>query len=284
MQKHRNLTALGLLLPLMIGIIGFFLIPFVILIYYSFTFGVGGEEFVGFSNYISIMKSEAFRSAFLNTGKFLSIGVSLNMVLSFLVALMIQRHFSGSKLFRSVILFPMFLPVAAVVTVFSLFFSDVGLINSALQSLGLVPKEWLQSDSAFSLVLGLYIIKSIGYNVILFLAGLNMIPKELYETADIEGAGGLRKVFNITIPLVSPTTYFVFIISIMNCFKSFREVFILGGDHPHASIYMLPHFINNNIKNLNYPRLAVATLITIFVIAIVAAIFYIRESRMEERL
>ncbi|MDR1299225.1 MAG: sugar ABC transporter permease [Oscillospiraceae bacterium] len=283
MQK-RGLTAAGLLAPLMIGIAVFFFVPFVILLVRSFLFGVGLGQFVGLSNYISVMGNEMFALAFANTGKFLVIGVTLNMALSFLLALVLQKRFAGSKLFRSVILFPMFLPVAAIVTVFTIFFSDAGLVNGALVSLSLPVREWLSGGSAFSLVLGLYILKSIGYNIVLFLSGLNMIPRELYETAEIEGAGAVNKVLHITIPLIAPTTFFVFIISVMNCFKSFREVFVLGGDHPHSSVYMLPHFINNNMQNLNYQRLAVASVITVAVVAVAVWLLYRGEGRLEAKL
>lgn len=284
MRIHQARTVAWLLSPLMVGIIVFFVIPFIILLYYSLTFGVGGAEFVGFSNYIKVMQSESFRLAFGNTAKFLLLGVSINMILSFIIALVLQERFVGAKLFRSVILFPMFLPVAAVVTVFLLFFSNTGIVNTVLQQVGLPVSDWMQSNSAFGLVLGLYIFKNIGYNVILVLAGLTMIPKDLYNLADMEGANSLQKAFHITLPVLTPTLFFVFIISIINCFKSFREVFILGGEHPHNSIYMLPHFINNNIQNLNYPRLAVASVLIVFAIALFTAFFYWGQTKLEERL
>jgi multiple sugar transport system permease protein len=178
----------------------------------------------------------------------------------------------------------MFLPVAAVVTIITLFFSDAGLVNAALASLGIPARQWLSTGAAFPLALGLYILKSVGYNVILFLSGLNMIPRELYETAELEGAGAVNQTLHITLPLIVPTVFFVFIISVMNCFRSFREVFILGGDHPHSSICMLPHFINNNMKNLNYQRLAVASVLVVAVIAVVAGALYWGETRLEERM
>jgi multiple sugar transport system permease protein len=129
-QKSR--TAAWLLAPLLAGMIVFFIIPFIILIRYSLTFGVGGTEFVGLSNYVGVMGSDSFRLAFGNTARFLLLGVSANMVLSFVLALVLQGRFAGAKLFRSVILFPMFLPVAAVVTIVLTFFSDAGIVNGAL--------------------------------------------------------------------------------------------------------------------------------------------------------
>lgn len=285
MEKNRRLSVFGLIAPLAVGMILFFFVPFFILIWYTVTVGGGanGAEFVGLANYIAMLKSDAFFTAFKNTGIFLVIGVTLNMLLSFLLALMLQQKFTGSRLLRSVILFPMFLPVAAVVSIVSIFFADAGLVNNALEALGLPIQQWLNGPAALPLVIGLYIFKSAGFNMILFLAGMNMIPKELYEAADMEGAGYLRKVFDITIPLIVPTAFFVFIISVMNCFKSFREILILGGEYPYESIYMLPHFINNNIKNLNYTRLAVASVLVFAIIAIVTGLLYWGESRMEDK-
>jgi multiple sugar transport system permease protein len=230
------------------------------------------------------MTSDSFRLAIGNTAHFLLAGVFINMVLSFILALVLQGRFAGAKLFRSVILFPMFLPVAAVVTIVLTFFSDTGIVNGVLQQMGLPVTDWMHSPAAFTIVLGLYILKSFGYNVVLILAGLGMIPKDLYELADMEGAGILQKVFHITLPLLTPTLFFVFVISVMNCFKSFREVFILGGDHPDRSIYMIQHFINNNIENLNYQRLAVASVILVAAIALIAAVLYWGETKLEARL
>jgi multiple sugar transport system permease protein len=284
MRRAHVRTAWALLAPLLAGIAVFFVYPFTILIQYSFTSGVGGVDFAGLSTYASVFRSAAFRLALTNTARFLAIGVTLNMTLSFLLALLLRQRFLGSALFRSVILFPLFLPVAAMVVVVTMFFADGGLVNAALLRLGAPTVDYLGSSAAFWLVLGLYLFKSVGYNVILLLAGMQTIPKDLYESADMEGAHSAQKIFGITIPLLLPTLFFVFIISVMNSFRSFRDVFILGGEHPHDSIYMLPHFINNNMHNLNYQRLAVASVFTLLAIAAVTAVIYTLESRWEEKL
>ena len=270
-----------MLTPLFIGILVFFAAPFVILIRYSLTFG---GNFTGLDNFRGLVSSAAFRLAFGNTVKFAAFGVILNMTLSLLIALALRRRFFGARLFRSVILLPMFLPVALIVTVVTVFFDGGGIVNTLLGVLGIQSIDWLGSKAAFSLMLGLHIFKSFGYSVVLLLAGLQTIPRSYYESAEIEGAGGLWKTCYITIPLLTPTLFFTFLIALMNCFRSFRDVFILGGDHPDDSIYMLPHFINNNIQNLNYPRTAAASVITLAAVALVIIIIYRVELIVEKRL
>ena len=127
-------------------------------------------------------------------------------------------------------------------------------------------------EHAFVVLLILYLWKNTGYNVVLFLAALNSIPKEYYEAADIDGAGGFTKVTRLTLPLIAPHTRFILVISIVNLFKSFREAYILFGDHPDRSIYMIQHFINNNFINLNYIRLSVGAVLVFLVIFIMVGL------------
>ena len=279
MRSKGAKTAWLMLAPLLTGVVVFFAVPFVILVRYSFIFG---ERYVGLENYRNVISSATFRLAFWNTCKFVFIGVILNLILSFTLAALLKRRFPGARLIRSAYILPMFLPVAAIVTVVALFFGEGGLANWILNSLGILPVDWIRSGFAFPLVLGLYVFKSFGYSVVLILAGMQMIPQSYYEVASIEGAGVLWKVFHITIPLLTPTLFFAFLIAMLNCFRSFRDVFILGGNHPHESIYMLPHFINNNIQNLNYPRLAVASVITLAAISLVILVVYRFEKSTEE--
>lgn len=119
--------------------------------------------------------------------------------------------------------------------------------------------------------------------MILLLAGLNMIPGELYQSAAIEGAGGMQKFVRITLPLMWPSSFFAFVISVTNSFKSYREVFLLGGNHPHDSIYLLQHFLNNNFENLNYQRLSVAaTLLFALIFALVGVLYWLQDRYGED--
>lgn len=276
---RRTVTAWLLAAPVLAGALVFFAVPFALSLWYSVTFGVGGAKFVGLANYLDVFSSSAFRLAAGNTLRFLGIGVPSILVLSFVLALLIHRRFSGSQLFRTVLLFPMTVPVAGVVMVVQVFFGAGGVVNGWLAR----RQDWMNSPAAFWILLGLYIWRNCGYNVILLLAGLNMIPGELYQSAAIEGAGGVQKFVRITLPLMWPSLFFTFVISVTNSFKSYREAFLLGGNHPHDSIYLLQHFLNNNFENLNYQRLSVAaTLLFALIFGLVGVLYWLQDRYGED--
>ena len=282
MKKKGALTGVFLSLPITIGLLVFFVIPFIITVYYSFTFGVGGKEFVGFVNYSKVLSSAAFQLAAYNTIRFLLIAVPLNVFIGLYLALALYSHLGGTKLFRSILLFPMILPIASIVMVIQVFFFFVFILNGILTYLGLPINDWLQGPYAFHILVGLYVWKNCGYNVILFLAGLNMIPSELYQTAEIDGASSVKKFCYISFPLIIPTLFFVIVMSIINSFKTYREAFIIAGKHPQNEIYFLQHFLNNNFENLNYQRLAVATLLLFSIIFLFVGLLYWWQNRHTE--
>lgn len=265
-MKRQKATPWLLLSPVLLGVTVFFLIPFGITVYYSVTFGVTGK-FVGLDHYRDVLGSSAFRLAVGNTLRFLLLGVPLNMAVSFGLALLVQKRFAGTGLLRSVLLLPMVVGVAGTVTVVE----------------RLLPEGLFRGPAAFWVLLALYVWKNFGYNVVLYLAGLNAIPKEYYHSADLEGASGGQKLGLITLPMMAPAFFFVLVISVINCFKSYREAFLLAGEHPHESIYMLQHFLNNNFKNLNYQRLSVAAVCLFALVAVLVAVFYKFHRRYEER-
>lgn len=282
MNRRKKITGFLLVLPILTGTFVFFVLPFLLCLKYSFTFGVGGAVFNGFENYREVMSSHAFQLAVKNTLRFLGIGVSLNLLLSFFIALGIKAELGGTRFLRYILLLPMMLPIASVVMVVQVFFSDMGIVNHWLLSLGFPLVKWLQGPKAFWILVGLYLWKNFGYNVILLLSGLNMIPEELYQTAAMEGAGRLQKLFFITIPLLAPHLFLTLLMSIINSFKSYREAFLLGGKHPHDSIYMLQHFLNNNFENLNYQRLSVAAILLFLILFVLLAFFYMLQNRQKQ--
>lgn len=278
MKTHKCIRTPWLLLtPMLIGVCLFFVLPFGIVLYYSVTFGITGK-FVWLKNYVQVMESSAFRLAMYNTLRFLLIGVPAIMLVSFVLALMLQRRLAGTKLFHSVLLLPMVMGVSSVILVIQIIFGETGLLNMLLGE----HVQWMQSKAAFWILELLYIWKNFGYNVVLFLAGLNTIPRELYDCAALEGAGERQKLRFITLPLIVPTAFFVFVISVINCFRTYRENFLLAGEHPHESIYMIQHFLSNNFKNLNYQRLSVAAVSLFLLVGMAVAIFYMIQRKYEE--
>lgn len=253
-------------LPAILGMATLFLIPFCVTISISLHESVGKSRFVFLKNYQDVLISPAFRLAAWNTAKFILVAVPLIMLLALAIALMLSVNLRGVHLFKTFLIFPLVLPVVSVVLVFQLLFHDTGGLNSLLTSLGFSAVRWFGSGAEFAVLVMLYIWKNIGFNIILFLAALNSIPKDYYESAQLDGASGYRCLFSITLPLLSPYLFFILIISILNSFKSFREAFILFGDYPNQSVYMIQHFMNNNFNNLNYIRLSVSAVLIFTVI------------------
>ena len=262
LRRRRRLVGGLLFLPIFSGTLLFFALPFGMVIGYSFGLGGGQSRFAGFSNYAKVLESESFRLAAGNTAKFLVLGVPLLLVSALLLALLVNAALAGSRVCGNTILLPLVLGIASIVMVVE----------------WLIPAPALESPAAFWVLLALYLWKNCGYITVLLLAGLALIPRELYDTAAMEGADGREKLMYITLPLLVPSLSFAAVLGVINSFKSYREAFLLGGKYPHESIYLLQHFLNNNFENLNYARLAVASVLTALpiVLATVGVLLYQR--------
>ena len=134
--------------------------------------------------------------------------------------------------------------------------------------------DWLKSDLCKIVIVVLFLWKNLGYFMILFMAALNNIPKTLLEVADVEGASAAHKFFKIKLRYLSPTVLFVTILSIINAFKVFREIYLLTGDYPFTGLYMMQHFMNNMFRELDYQRLsAAAVILALAMIVLIAVLF-----------
>ena len=282
-QHHLSLRAkdafTGFLftLPALVGLGMFFVVPFGITLKMFLSESMGSSKFVGVKNYQDVLKSAAFRLAAKNTFKFFGVALPCILILSLLIALLLFRNLKKYDIFRTFFVFPLVLPVSSVVLFFQIVFSDLGVVNGVLENLGLHAADWT-GEQAFWVLLILYLWKNTGYNVVLFLAALNSVPPDLYEAASLDGAGWWKKLTRITLPMIAPHTRFILVISIVNLFKSFREAYILFGDHPDQSIYMIQHFMNNNFINLNYIRLSVgAALVFLVIFALVGLLLGLRD-------
>ncbi len=266
--KRDALTGFLFSLPSIIGMLVFFLIPFVICIILSLTDSISSMKFVGIDNYVDIISSRTFRLAVWNTFKFIIVAVPLIMIFSLTIAMLLYQKFAGFEFFRSIFVFPLVLPVSSVILFFQLVFADNGFANDFLSLLGLPVKNWLDSSYSFVVLVILYIWKNCGYNIILFLAALNSIPKVYYEAAEMDTESRISKLRYITLPMIRPYLFFILVISIINTFKSFKEAYILCGNYPNENIYMIQHFMNNNFQNLNYTRLSVGAILIFAIIFI----------------
>lgn len=275
LKTKQSIAGFAFALPSLSGFALFFAVPFVISLYYCFTEGVGGAKFVGLKNFNDLLHSGSFLLAAKNTIIFNAISVPLIMALSLIFAILLNRQLKGLSFFRSSFILPMVIPAASVILVWNIMFSQYGVLNNFLNTFGInADVDWIRSDWSMWVLVLLYVWKNCGYNVILLLAGLNNIPREYYEAARIDGARPIDCFTRITIPFLVPTGFFVFMISIVNSFKVFREAYLLAGSYPSMKIYMLQHFMNNNFMNLSYQRLTTAAFLMAIIVALLVAALY----------
>ncbi|WP_220446525.1 carbohydrate ABC transporter permease [Paenibacillus piri] len=284
LRFNEGLTALLFLLPSLTGFAVFFVIPFAMGFYFSLMDSPVGGSFAGVANYRELLENPVFRRAAANTFLFTAICVPLNMLLSLGLAMMLNKKLPFRQSFRVSFLSPLVVPVASVVLVWKALFDLHGALNGWTASWGIVPKDWMESSAALAVVLIVYLWKNIGYNMVLFLAGLQNIPADYYEAAAVDGAGKFRQWRSITLVYLTPTAFFVFIMSIINSFKVFRETYLMAGDYPDPSIYMLQHYMNNMFKSLDYQKLTSAAFLMALVIILLVWILFLAERRIGKSL
>ena len=271
----RGLISWLFLMPSLVGVMVFFVMPFMVVIGYSFMNNPIQKEFVGFSNFVNVWNNDAFRLAGGNTLKFSFTAVPLAVILSLVLAVVMESRSPFKSFFRSAFLSPLMVPTASIVLIWQVMFHQNGLVNNVLMMFSDSKTDWLKSDKAYIVIISLFLWKNLGYNMILFMSALAGIPKELIEVARIESAGKFQIFWHVKLRFMSPTIMFVTIMSLINSFKVFREVYLLTGDYPYDTLYMLQHYMNNKFAALDYQMLSAAAII-MFIIVSVLIYFLVR--------
>lgn len=269
-EKKNKSLGYTLILPLLAGCMIFYVIPMCMVFVYSFWDGTGkGAGFVGMENYRNLLQNKIFRVAFGNTLRFLLTGLPVILVVSYMIALYFRKHIKKDSFVHMILLTPYIMPVVGTMVLVELFFAKSGWTSQILSLLGLPVRDWLESRWAFWIVILLYLWKNTGYSVILLLSGLFAIPNEHYESADMDGANSFQKFLYITMPQMRESVFLAFLFSLINAFKCFREIFLIGGKHPNIRVYMLQHFLNNCFENLNYAKMSASSILLFGVTVIV---------------
>jgi len=267
-RKGEVGAALAFLAPSFIGILVFFLIPFVDTVRRSF-YDARGSNFIGMSAYASVMDNSAFRLAAGNTARFVVICIPLLLLVSLIVALILRSVRPHGRLLKTSYLIPMAVPVASIVLLWQVLFHQRGLMNTALGFFGADPVDFMGSSAAFWVLVFTYLWKNTGYNMVLWLAGLDGIRETLYEAARIDGANAWQCFRYVTLPGLLPTAGLVAILSLLNSFKVFREAYLVSGAYPNDSMYMLQHLFNNWFQNLDITRLCAAAVMLCAVLLVI---------------
>ena len=268
-MKGEGLAALAFLAPSMAGMLIFFLIPFADTVRRGF-FDARGKNFIGLEGYASVLKNNAFQLAAANTAKFIAVCIPLLLLVSLIIALLVRAIRPRGKAFKTTYLLPMAVPVASVVLLWQVLFHQNGLLNTLLAAIGAQPVDFMGTGAAFWVLIFTYLWKNSGYDMILWLAGLDGISESLFEAAKVDGAGAWQTFRYITLPGLLPTVGLVSILSLLNGFKVFREAYLVAGAYPHDSIYLLQHLFNNWFQNLDISRLcAAATMLCVVLLIII---------------
>ena len=263
--------------PSFLGVLLFFVIPFIVVIFYSVVDNPISKSFVGLDNYTLVLQNNAFKRAVTNTFKFSVVAVPLAVLLSLLLAIMLEAKLPFRSQFRTFFLSPMMVPVASIVLIWQVLFSYNGAANDLIAHFGVEKIDWLKSEYSHVVIVLLFLWKNLGYNMILFMAALASIPKDILEVARLESANALQTFFYIKLRYLSSTFLFVTIMSLINSFKVFREIYMLTTDYPYDTIYMLQHFMNNMFNKLDYQKLSSAAVLMSLVMVVIIGILFLTE-------
>lgn len=277
--RRIKLSSGAFIAPSFIGVLLFFILPFFVVIYYSLVDNPISGNFVLLDNYKYILHNAAFMRAVKNTATFSVVAVPLAVVLSLLLAIVLETKLPFRSQFRTFFLSPMMVPVASIVLIWQVLFHYNGAVNDFLAVFGIDKIDWLKSDYAQIVVVILFLWKNLGYNMILFMAALASIPKDILEVAKLESATAFQTFFTIKIRYLSSTLLFVTIMSLISSFKVFREVYLLTGDYPYDTIYLLQHFMNNKFRSIDYQALSSAAVLMSLVMIVIIGILFIAENR-----
>ncbi|WP_113672817.1 carbohydrate ABC transporter permease [Vallitalea guaymasensis] len=248
LNTKNTLVGLSFILPNFIGFCIFIMIPVIFSFGLSFMEwdGFSPMKFVGLKNFIDLTKDSTFKISFVNTIYFALLTVPTTAVISLGLAILLNKKIKGLNFFRSSIFFPYVASIVAVAVVWNMLFQkDFGPINEFLRFIGIVnPPGWTASlDWAMPAVIIVSIWKGMGYYMIIYLAALQGIPNSLYEAAKIDGASSWQRFRYITLPMLTPATFFVIMMLTINCFKVFDLVYIMTEGGPGRSTTLLVNYI-----------------------------------------
>lgn len=183
------------------------------------------------------------------------------LALSLFLAVFLHRQKKTGSLLKSAFLVPMAIPCASVVLLWRFLFQNQGMLNGVLAGFHMEGRDWMNSNAAFWVLVFSYLWKNLGYDIVLWIAGLSSIPESIYEAARVDGAGEWKCFTGITLPNLLPSLYTISTLSFLNSFKVFREAYLVAGDYPHESMYLMQHLFNNWFRELDLDKMAAAAVV-----------------------
>jgi len=266
-------AAAVLLSPLVLTLLCLFAAPVVLVVFMSATnwsMSTGVHDLVGLKNYAYVLGDPRFWKSFGNTVTFSAIKICLDTSLALLIAVFLDKKIPLRKYLRIAYFAPVVVPIAASSIIWIWFYDPgIGPLNQMLKALGLPPSQWLYGEKTALLSIILFSVwRGLGYNVILFLAGLQGIPYSLVEAAQIDGATPRQVLLKVKLPLLAPITTFIVMMGIINCLKVFTEVNVMtpDGGPLNSTLLMVSYIYDQSFTRGKMGRAAAAALVLFCVI------------------
>jgi ABC-type sugar transport system permease subunit len=275
-KMRDNLVGYSFIAPALIGFLAFTLLP----VLAAFVIGflnwdlLTPPTWAGFKNYTALFQDEVFLISLRNTVMWVVYYVPASIVLSLILALAMNMPLRGITAFRAMLYIPVISPLLAVALLFVwLFNPDFGLINFVLSKIGVPPIGWLTDEHlALPSIAIMAVWKNAGWNMLIFLAALQGIPRHLYEAADLDGATKWQKFRNVTFPLLAPATFFIVIMSFIGAFQVFGEIYIMTNGGPGYSTHTLAYYLWSNAFKFNKMGYAGAISMVMFLLILLVTV------------
>lgn len=277
-MKQRKFTPMMFLLPGCIILGAFIFYPMIQAIWLSFTdynMIQQNPDFIGVANYKELFADELFWKVLGQTLLYLIIVVPALVFLPIFLAILVNQQLKGITFFRSIYYLPVVTSMVVVGIAWKWMYADQGVLNFILQSIGIIddPVHWLTSTStSLFAIMAVTIWKGLGYYMVIYLAGLQAIPPNLYEAADIDGASKWRQIIHITIPLLMPSIMIVTIMSSISAMKVFEEIYVMTQGGPLNSSMTLVYYIYNQAFDSLEMGYASAAGVILFIVTLMFSI------------
>ena len=281
-KYYKSYVPYLFLIPAGLILLVFFFIPFfqtIILSFQDYSTSIYHPTYVGLQNYIKLMQAPIFYKVLFNTFVYLFIAVPILAIIPLFLAILINQKMRGMNLYKILIYLPVIVSIVVAAIAFKWLYAEQGILNYVIGSLGFAPVGWL-TDTRFALisVIVVTIWKGIGYYMMIYLAALMSVPKELYEACDIDGATPLKKHLTVTIPHIMPTIALVSTISAISAMKVFAEIYVMTKGGPLSSSKTIVYYIYERaFENLDLgyaSAMAVVLLIIVMIFSLINIMFF----------
>ncbi len=284
MRRREELTAWLFISPIVLGILIFQFYPTLFSFYISFNQWnlLSPPKWIGLNNYVELFTIDRFfKNTMINTATYALATVFAGLALGLIFAVLLNQDIRGKYLYRAIYFVPVVAPTVAVALLWQVLYDpNFGVFNGLLRMVGIHGPNWLGNTTwAMRSIIFEAIWAGLGFTILIFLAGLQGISQEYYEAAEIDGANAVQKFFFITMPLLSPTTFFLLVTGVIGSFQVFDIPFVMTGGGPANSTQMVVMYLYNNAFVIQKMGLAAAVAFIVFVVIIILTFLNFRISK-----